>query len=127
MTEPSTNPENRSSSKSIPATSGFRRSVLTRIAVVSVREGSGGSAAAFADVELEFGSAGRLRIYGCAVMEGDKGLWVSWPRRKGEGEKWYDIIRPEGGLAKQMATAVLAEYNAQFGIGGEEAAAGEGA
>lgn len=119
MSESSQGTASKSSTKPAPQPGAVHAIGLTGISVLSLRVGKDGKALAFADIEIQLGSAGRLRVYGCAVMEGDKGLWVSWPRRKGEKEKWYDIVRPEGKLVQLLSAVVLDEYHDQFGVAGD--------
>ena len=33
-----------------------------------------------------------IKIYGCTVVEGKKGDFISFPSKKGKDDKWYSIV-----------------------------------
>ena len=33
-----------------------------------------------------------VKIYGCTVVEGKKGDFISFPSKKGKDDKWYSIV-----------------------------------
>ncbi len=62
---------------------------------------------AFADIEVN----GSILVKGLQVVNGSKGLFVSMPRQKGKGDKWYETVRvmtPE--LKQQISEIVLSAY-----------------
>lgn len=48
-----------------------------------------------------------LTIKGCRVVNGSKGLFVSWPARKQDNGKWWNHVYASEGFA----AAVLSAYN----------------
>ena len=67
---------------------------------------------AFADVEVN----NDLSLYGIRVIEGKKGLFVSWPSRKtkrGDEDVYMSIFRPvnDTEFATELQDAVLAAYH----------------
>ena len=53
---------------------------------------------------LLFGSQSEpfLTIYGCKAVDGSKGRFVSWPRRKDESGKWWNQMRSSDAFANQV-------------------------
>jgi hypothetical protein len=49
-----------------------------------------------------------LSIFGCRIVDGSKGRFVSWPARKSESGKWWNHCRS----SDKFTAAVLAAYDA---------------
>lgn len=52
---------------------------------------------------------GRTTIYGCRVIEGEKGDFISFPRHKGKDEKYYNYAKIEMTADEQAAVLKLVE------------------
>lgn len=66
---------------------------------------------AFCAVELGLaGGLGKLEMDGFSVVEGDKGLWVGFPQRRGE-HAWFDVVKPNGKIRELICAAVLDAFN----------------
>ena len=48
-----------------------------------------------------------IKIYGCTVVEGKKGDFISFPSRKGKDDKWYSIVYAR--LSANDQNIILAE------------------
>jgi DNA-binding cell septation regulator SpoVG len=71
---------------------------------------AGNLVAAVADVSLDLGEAGTIKVCGFRVMRPDgKPVWVAAPARHGE-KAWFDTVRLYGPLKKAVETVVLREY-----------------
>ena len=65
---------------------------------------------AFADVTLDFGEEGSVKVCGFMVLVPDgKAPWVSAPARHGE-KAWFDTVVLKGAVKKLVDTAVIKEY-----------------
>ena len=53
-----------------------------------------------------------IKIYGCTVVEGRKGDFVSFPSRKGSDNKWYSIVYAR--LSEHDQEIILAEVEKQL-------------
>lgn len=53
-----------------------------------------------------------VQIYGCTVVEGKKGDFISLPSRKGKGEKWYSIVYAR--ISEHDQEIILAEVEKQL-------------
>lgn len=63
---------------------------------------------AFADIKVN----DSILIKGLSIIEGQKGLFVSMPREKGNNSQWYDSVRPLNKEARaEIQNAVLEAYN----------------
>ena len=61
---------------------------------------------AFVDVSI-----GDFIVKGLRVVDGQNGLFLSFPRKKGKDGKWYDAFYPATPEAKQsLSGVVLAAY-----------------
>lgn len=70
----------------------------------------GNLVAAVADVTIDLGEAGTIKLCGFRIMRPDgKPLWVAPPARQGE-RTWFDVVVLRGPLKKLVETAVLKEY-----------------
>ena len=66
-----------------------------------------GKLKAFASVDI----AGKIELFGCKLMDGEKGLWVAYVQRKGNDDKWYDNVRiKDEELKKEITTAYVTAY-----------------
>ncbi len=67
-----------------------------------------GCTKAYADVTF----ADAILIKGIRVVAGQKGLFVSMPRKKGKDDNWYETVRPiDNSLREKISGAVLVAYN----------------
>jgi hypothetical protein len=67
----------------------------------------GNTVRAFADVVLDFGEIGSVKLSGFRVLVPDgKPAWVSAPARHGT-TSWFDIVTLKGQLKKLVDAAVL--------------------
>lgn len=96
---------------------------MAKIIVSNVRLSSKeGSCKAFANIDI----SGVIEIYGCKLMDGQNGTWVSMPQRKGKDDKWYDEVRIKSDdVKKQIHDAFTAAYikaktSQQAGAGGTD-------
>ncbi len=65
---------------------------------------------AFADVTLDFGDGGSVRLCGFRVIAPDgKPPWISAPARHGE-KAWFDTVILKGSIKKLVDTAVIREF-----------------
>lgn len=70
----------------------------------------GNLVAAVADVTLDLGEAGTIKMSGFRVMRPDgKPVWVAAPARQGE-RTWFDVVVLKGAVKKLVDSAVLQEY-----------------
>jgi len=81
---------------------------VTDVRINRVQNGNGGQLKAFASVTFD----DVLVIRDFCVVKGEKGIFVSFPRRKGkEGDKFYDIAFPLNREFRQaISQKVLVEY-----------------
>lgn len=67
-----------------------------------------GRTKAYADVTF----ADAILVKGIRVVSGQKGLFVSMPRKKGKDGNWYETVRPiDNSLREKISGAVLVAYN----------------
>lgn len=84
---------------------------VTETRIMPVKSGNG-STKAYASINLD----GVFAVSDIRVIEGKKGLFISFPNRKGKdkdgNEKYYDIAFPTTAeLRKEISDAVIAKYN----------------
>ena len=53
-----------------------------------------------------------IKIYGCTVVEGKKGDFISMPSRKGSDGKWYSIVYAR--ISEHDQEIILAEVEKQL-------------
>lgn len=53
-----------------------------------------------------------IKIYGCTVVEGKKGDFISFPSKKGKDDKWYSIVYAR--LSSSDQEKILAEIEKQL-------------
>lgn len=53
-----------------------------------------------------------IKIYGCTVVEGKKGDFISFPSKKGKDDKWYSIVYAR--LSTNDQNIILAEIEKQL-------------
>ena len=53
-----------------------------------------------------------IKIYGCTVVEGKKGDFISFPSKKGKDDKWYSIVYAR--LSDSDQNIILAEIEKQL-------------
>lgn len=53
-----------------------------------------------------------IKIYGCTVVEGKKGDFISFPSKKGKDGKWYSIVYAR--LSANDQNIILAEVEKQL-------------
>lgn len=69
-----------------------------------------GAVKAYASVSLD----GEFVVKGLKVIEGENGLWVSMPSRKGRDGSYQDIFHPTSKEARdKIVNAVIEAYNRQ--------------
>ena len=67
-----------------------------------------GPVKAFVDIAV----AGRIIVKGIKIIEGKKGLFVGWPREKGQDGKWYPRVQPISQEAsKEIDELIMEAYN----------------
>lgn len=67
-----------------------------------------GRTKAYADVAF----ADAILVKGIRVVGGEKGLFVSMPRKKGKDGNWYETVSPlDRALREKVSGAVLLAYN----------------
>ena len=84
---------------------------VSEVRIIPVKSGNG-STKAYASINLD----GVFAVNDIRVVEGNKGLFISLPNRKGKdkdgNEKYYDIAFPTTAeLRKEISDAVIAKYN----------------
>ena len=55
-----------------------------------------------------------IKIYGCTVVEGKKGDFISFPSKKGKDDKWYSIVYVR--LSNDDQNIILAEIEKQLNV-----------
>lgn len=53
-----------------------------------------------------------IKIYGCTVVEGKRGDFISFPSKKGKDDKWYSIVYAR--LSDNDQEIILAEIEKQL-------------
>ena len=53
-----------------------------------------------------------IKIYGCTVVEGKRGDFISFPSKKGKDDKWYSIVYVR--LSASDQNIILAEIEKQL-------------
>lgn len=82
---------------------------VTGVRVYLNRDGGNGNVKAFTTVYLD----DEYAIHGIKVVEGEKGLFISMPQRKSNGDEYLDVFHPvKAGAREALQQAVLEEYQA---------------
>ena len=55
-----------------------------------------------------------IKIYGCTVVEGKKGDFISFPSKKGKDDKWYSIVYAR--LSNSDQDIILSEIEKQLNV-----------
>lgn len=81
------------------------------IEVTYVRKlNSDGKVKAFADVKF----ARELIVKGFAIIEGNRGLFVTFPKEVGKDGKWYETVKAlNEGFKEEVQNKVLEAYDRQ--------------
>ena len=53
-----------------------------------------------------------IKIYGCTVVDGKKGDFISFPSKKGKDDKWYSIVYAR--LSSSDQKKILSEIEKQL-------------
>ncbi|MBE8539007.1 septation protein SpoVG family protein [Geoglobus acetivorans] len=82
---------------------------MVEITEVRIYKSKGeGAVKAYASVSLD----GEFVVKGLKVIEGENGLWVSMPSRKGKDGSYQDIFHPTSKEARdKIVNAVMEAYN----------------
>ncbi|AIY90930.1 SpoVG family protein [Geoglobus acetivorans] len=82
---------------------------MVEITEVRIYKSKGeGAVKAYASVSLD----GEFVVKGLKVIEGENGLWVSMPSRKGKDGSYQDIFHPTSREARdKIVNAVMEAYN----------------
>lgn len=85
--------------------------VEVKVSRVHMLQDAQGKTRAYADVIV----SGAVAIHGVRVIEGDKGLFVSFPAEKSEKDgRYYEVVHPVTKEAREaIQQAVLGEYHKQ--------------
>ena len=85
--------------------------MVTDISVsLNLTKKPGNLVAAVADVTLDLGDAGSIKLCGFRVLRPDaKPVWVAAPARHGE-KAWFDTVVLKGSIKKLVEARVLDEY-----------------
>ena len=70
-----------------------------------------GNLQGWADVTLDLGDVGKVRIHDCSIVQvPDKPRFLGLPQKKGKS-KWFPVVEFEGPLLKLVTSAVFAEWD----------------
>jgi stage V sporulation protein G len=86
---------------------------MTEVQIWPLRN-SEGRVKAMASITLN----GALRVNGCRIIEGSKGLFVSFPSEKKAGtDQYFPIFHPiDRSVGDRLQSEVLARYEAMAGV-----------
>ena len=78
-----------------------------------------GSTLAYGTVNI----ADKIIIFSCRLMQGNEGMFVSYPARKGTDDKWYNnVLIKDEALRNQIQEAFIGEFSKAKSGGAEQPA-----